>query len=85
MTGNGDIHRLRQLGTTYSLVDAEPHADAICAAVRAGRVQVEATPRSLAVRREPHGGSDRQRDSAAGLLAGDGRGAAFAVARRTRR
>ena len=48
MTGNGDIHRLRQLGTTYSLVEAEPHADAICAAVRAGTVQVVAAPRSLA-------------------------------------
>ena len=48
MTGNGDIHRLRQLGTTYSLVEAEPHADAICAAVRAGKVQVVAAPRSLA-------------------------------------
>jgi len=48
MTGNGDIHRLRQLGTTYSLVEAEPHPDAICNAVRAGRVQVEAAPRSLA-------------------------------------
>jgi len=48
MTGNGDIHRLRQLGTTYSLVEAEPHPDAICDAVRVGRVQVEAAPRSLA-------------------------------------
>jgi hypothetical protein len=38
----------RQLGTTYSLIDAEPHADAICAAVRAGKVQVVAAPRSLA-------------------------------------
>jgi predicted metal-dependent phosphoesterase TrpH len=48
MTGNGDIHRLHQLGATYSLVDAEPHADAICAAIRAGKVQIEATARSLA-------------------------------------
>ena len=48
MAGNGDIHRLRQLGTTYSLVEAEPHPDAICDAVRVGRVQVEAAPRSLA-------------------------------------
>ena len=48
MTGSGDIHRLRQLGTTYSLVDAAPHADAICEAIRAGDVQVEATPRSWA-------------------------------------
>jgi predicted metal-dependent phosphoesterase TrpH len=48
MVGCGDVHRLRQLGTTYSLVDAEPQADAICEAIRAGRVQVHATPRSWA-------------------------------------
>lgn len=46
MVGNGDVHRLRQLGTTYSLVDAEPHPDAICEAVRSGRVSVHATPHS---------------------------------------
>jgi predicted metal-dependent phosphoesterase TrpH len=44
MVGNGDVHRLRQLGTTYSLVDAAPDADAICEAVAAGRVVVEANP-----------------------------------------
>jgi predicted metal-dependent phosphoesterase TrpH len=44
MVGNGDVHRLRQLGTTYSLVDAEPDASAICAAVAAGKVQVVANP-----------------------------------------
>jgi hypothetical protein len=48
MVGNGDIHRLRQLGSTYSLIDAEPNADAICAAILAGRVQVVAKPRSWA-------------------------------------
>jgi hypothetical protein len=48
MTGSGDVHRLRQLGTTFSLVDAEPNADAICAAILAGRVRVQATPRSWA-------------------------------------
>jgi predicted metal-dependent phosphoesterase TrpH len=42
--GNGDIHRLRQLGTTYSLVDAPPDADAICAAMAAGKVVVESRP-----------------------------------------
>jgi predicted metal-dependent phosphoesterase TrpH len=47
MVGNGDVHRLEQLGTTYSLVDAEPTADAICAAIAAGRVQVVATPHSI--------------------------------------
>lgn len=46
MVGNGDIHRLSQLNTTFSLVDAAPEASAICAAVRAGRVTVQATPLS---------------------------------------
>jgi predicted metal-dependent phosphoesterase TrpH len=41
LVGNGDIHRLHQLGTTYSVVDAVPDADAICAAIAEGRVQVE--------------------------------------------
>ena len=47
MVGNGDVHRLRQLGTTFSLVDAEPDAGAICAAIRAGRVRVVSEPLSL--------------------------------------
>ena len=46
IVGNGDVHRLRQLGTTWSLVDAEPDADAICDAIRKGRVQVQARPLS---------------------------------------
>ena len=46
LVGNGDVHRLRQLGTTYSLVDASPSPDAICAAIKAGKVRVEATPLS---------------------------------------
>jgi predicted metal-dependent phosphoesterase TrpH len=46
MVGNGDVHRLEQLGTTYSLVDAAPDADAICAAIAAGRVEVVARPLS---------------------------------------
>ena len=48
MVGAGDVHRLRQLGTTYSLVDAPRDPDAICAAIREGRVEVEATPISWA-------------------------------------
>ena len=48
MVGCGDVHRLRQLGTTYSLVDAPRDADAICAAIREGRVAVEAAPISWA-------------------------------------
>jgi predicted metal-dependent phosphoesterase TrpH len=48
MVGCGDIHRLSQLGTTYSRIDAEPHADAICQAIRDGHVRVDATPISWA-------------------------------------
>ena len=44
LVGNGDVHRLRQLGTTYSLVDAAPDPEAICAAIAAGRVRVETQP-----------------------------------------
>jgi len=46
MVGNGDVHRLEQLGTTYSLVDAERDPDAICAAIAAGRVHVVSRPLS---------------------------------------
>jgi len=44
LVGNCDVHRLHQLGTTYSLVDAEPDPDAICAAIKAGRVQMRSRP-----------------------------------------
>jgi predicted metal-dependent phosphoesterase TrpH len=44
MVGNCDVHRLEMLGTTYSLVDADPNADAICQAIVAGRVHVVAKP-----------------------------------------
>jgi predicted metal-dependent phosphoesterase TrpH len=40
MVGNGDVHRLEQLGSTYSLVDADPTPASICQAVRQGRVEV---------------------------------------------
>jgi predicted metal-dependent phosphoesterase TrpH len=46
LVGNGDVHRLAQLGTTFTLVDAAPDASSICAAVSAGRTQVVATPHS---------------------------------------
>lgn len=48
VVGNSDVHFLAQLGTTYSLVDAEPTADHVCAAIRAGRVQVRSEPLSVA-------------------------------------
>jgi hypothetical protein len=46
LVGNTDLHLLEQMGTTWSLVDAEPHPDAICAAIRAGRVEVKTAPLS---------------------------------------
>ena len=44
VVGNCDVHRLEQLGSTYSLVDAERDPDAICEAIAAGRVRVESRP-----------------------------------------
>jgi predicted metal-dependent phosphoesterase TrpH len=44
IVGNGDIHRLRQMGTTYSMIEAAPDADAICDAIRARRVHYVARP-----------------------------------------
>lgn len=46
MVGNGDVHRLQQLGSTYSMVDSAPEPDAICDAIRAGRLLVKARPLS---------------------------------------
>jgi len=44
VVGAGDLHRLWQIGTTWTLVDAERRPDAICAAIAAGRVRVETRP-----------------------------------------
>jgi predicted metal-dependent phosphoesterase TrpH len=44
IVGNSDLHVLRQLGRTYSLVDAPPDVAAICDAVRAGRVTLQTEP-----------------------------------------
>lgn len=44
LVGNGDVHRLSQLGSTFSLVDAEADPAAICDAIRGGRVEVQTTP-----------------------------------------
>lgn len=44
MVGNGDVHRLEQLGTSYSLVNAERNAASICAAVASGRVHLVTRP-----------------------------------------
>jgi hypothetical protein len=44
IVGNSDLHDLRQLGRTHSIVFSEPDADAICEAIRAGRVSVRTEP-----------------------------------------
>ena len=46
LVGNTDLHLLAQMGTTYSLVEAARDPDAICEAIRAGRVEVRSTPLS---------------------------------------
>jgi predicted metal-dependent phosphoesterase TrpH len=56
LVGNGDVHRLTQLGRTWSEVDVDlppelsdaAAADAICEAIRAGRVRVVSKRLSLA-------------------------------------
>jgi hypothetical protein len=47
LVGNSDAHRLGLLGRTYSLIDADPTPDAICEAVKAGRVVIHTSPISL--------------------------------------
>ena len=44
VVGNCDVHRLSQLGTTYSLVEAEPGAVAICEAITQGCVELRTQP-----------------------------------------
>ena len=46
LVGNCDVHRLTQLGTTYSLVQADPDPRSICDAICAGRVEVHTRPLS---------------------------------------
>ena len=47
IVANADVHRLNQLGKTFSLVDAAPEPNAICAAIREGRVEIQTRPLSL--------------------------------------
>ena len=47
LVGNADVHRLHQLGKTYSLVDAAPDPLAICRAIKAGRVEIQTAPLGL--------------------------------------
>ena len=46
LVGNGDLHSLDHLGKSFTLVDAEPETDAICDAIRQGRVEVHTAPLS---------------------------------------
>jgi predicted metal-dependent phosphoesterase TrpH len=48
VVANADVHRLRQLGPTFSLIDAEAHPDAVCEAIREGRVAVRTEPLTTA-------------------------------------
>jgi predicted metal-dependent phosphoesterase TrpH len=47
IVGNGDVHRLEMLGTTYSLIDAAPDPTSICNAVKAGDLTVVSNPHTL--------------------------------------
>lgn len=47
LLGCSDSHFTRQLGTTYSLVDAEPTVDCVVEAIRRGRVRVVSHPLRL--------------------------------------
>jgi predicted metal-dependent phosphoesterase TrpH len=44
LVANSDLHDLRQLGRTYSVVFSERDPDAICSAIRDGRVSVYTSP-----------------------------------------
>ena len=44
VVGNSDTHHLRQLGRTYSLIDAPPDPWAICDAIRQGSVTLHTSP-----------------------------------------
>lgn len=46
IVANADVHRLWQLGRTYSIVDAAPNPDAICNAIRTGNLEIRTTPMS---------------------------------------
>jgi len=47
LLGSSDAHLHRQLGTTYSMIDAAPDVDSVLAAVRQHRVGVVSRPLSL--------------------------------------
>jgi predicted metal-dependent phosphoesterase TrpH len=44
LVANSDLHDLRQMGRTYSVVSADRDPDSICAAIREGRVSIQTSP-----------------------------------------
>ncbi|MGH7395317.1 MAG: PHP domain-containing protein, partial [Candidatus Methylomirabilales bacterium] len=48
LLGTSDSHLLRQLGTTYSLIEGEPTVPSVLAAIRKGDVRVVSRPLMLA-------------------------------------
>ena len=44
LVANSDLHDLRQLGRSYSVVHADRDPDSICAAIRDGRVSIQTRP-----------------------------------------
>ena len=44
LVASSDLHDLRQLGRTYSLVLADRNPDSICAAIREGHVAIQTSP-----------------------------------------
>jgi len=44
LVASSDLHDLRQLGRTYSLVVADRDPDSICSAIREGRVSIQTSP-----------------------------------------
>lgn len=64
--GNSDLHDIRQLGRTHSLVFSEPDPDAICQAIRQGRVSLQSTPAPKVELAQVVGGMFRRGRRAAG-------------------
>jgi predicted metal-dependent phosphoesterase TrpH len=46
--GNADVHRLHQLGRTFSLIESEPDPAAVCDAIRQHQVTVRTEPLTIA-------------------------------------
>jgi predicted metal-dependent phosphoesterase TrpH len=44
VVANADVHRLWQFGSTFSRIESDPHPDAVCEAVREGRVSIRHEP-----------------------------------------